>query len=327
MVDRSRLRVGNQVSYYPTAAEVLANGAGPWAATITEVHADGTVDLNVEVPDPTTVGAALASPLTTTADAAVTAVADEVATVVADAVVTAEADVAETDGVADGLVAGDPTTPSTQAAGIGNTTWNVNVSAGYVFVNGVGKYHAAQVDLAVHAGSLLIADGESVIATLYEKEDAGVVTQAILMGTPAATGAETAPTDGDIDTDAGVATWIRLAELTLNRTADTTVTQSADLATMTKWGGAGTALINDLKAKYNLAVAMISDLRTLQIASIDLPNDLKAKYNAAVTLANECKTDINALTIRLNQLVTGSASSSRANVAKGGSGGTYAFVE
>lgn len=50
MTDRSRVRVGRQVTYFPTAAEAAAGGgvAGDaWSATITDVAADGTANLNV----------------------------------------------------------------------------------------------------------------------------------------------------------------------------------------------------------------------------------------------------------------------------------------
>jgi hypothetical protein len=53
---------------------------------IVEVHeATGLADLMVFAPDPSSLGAALADPITTTADAAVTAVADSAVTAVADA--------------------------------------------------------------------------------------------------------------------------------------------------------------------------------------------------------------------------------------------------
>lgn len=69
MPDRQRVRKGRAVLYHPTAAEVTANGAGPWNALITDVNSDGSVDLLCDVPGDTTVAAALAAPLITTADA------------------------------------------------------------------------------------------------------------------------------------------------------------------------------------------------------------------------------------------------------------------
>ena len=66
---RARVRVGRSVTYNPTATEVTANGAGPWLAIIADVLATGACDLIVYAPDPSALGAALASPLITTADA------------------------------------------------------------------------------------------------------------------------------------------------------------------------------------------------------------------------------------------------------------------
>jgi len=74
MTDRQRIRVGRPVSYNPTAAEVTASGPGPWPAMITDVDADGRVDLLVHVPGDnlgagvTPIPAALADPLVTSPD-------------------------------------------------------------------------------------------------------------------------------------------------------------------------------------------------------------------------------------------------------------------
>lgn len=69
MTDRSRVRRGREVSYWPTAAEEASLGAGPWPALITKVNADGTCDLAVDPPGASSVGASLTSPLITDADA------------------------------------------------------------------------------------------------------------------------------------------------------------------------------------------------------------------------------------------------------------------
>lgn len=61
-MDRSRVRVGRQVIYFPTTVEDDL-GAGPWQATIVDLNDDGTVDLVVDPPGATTVGAALADTL------------------------------------------------------------------------------------------------------------------------------------------------------------------------------------------------------------------------------------------------------------------------
>lgn len=130
-----------------------------------------------------------------------------------------------------GVLAGDPTTPSAQATGTGNTLWNINLGLGQVTVNGVIKELAAEADHAIHTGSLLtgLTSGKSCRAVVYAKNDGGTVSLGVLKGTAATTGQEVAPTDAQIQTEvgAGVA-WIRLAECVLNRTGDVTVTQTQD---------------------------------------------------------------------------------------------------
>ena len=69
MSSRARIRVGREVHYYPTAAEVAALGVGPWPGKIVGVSADGSVNIDTAPPAQGTVGAALADPLVTTANA------------------------------------------------------------------------------------------------------------------------------------------------------------------------------------------------------------------------------------------------------------------
>jgi hypothetical protein len=48
-------------------------------------------------------------------------------------------------------------------------------------------------------------------------------------GTPDTTGTQVAPTDAEIQTAVGAGNdWVKIAECTLNRTGDTTVTESQD---------------------------------------------------------------------------------------------------
>lgn len=128
-----------------------------------------------------------------------------------------------------GLLAGTPTTASTQITGTGNTTWNVNVAAGVVVVGGVAKDLAAAADTAIHSGSQLVTNGQSCAAALVAKNVSGTVTVVAVKGTAATTGSQAAPTDAAIQTAVGAGNaWVKLAECTLNRTGDTTVTQSQD---------------------------------------------------------------------------------------------------
>ncbi len=63
MTDRSRLRRGREVFYWPTDAEETANGAGPWPGLIVTVNADGSCDLVVDPPTETDVAAVSAGAL------------------------------------------------------------------------------------------------------------------------------------------------------------------------------------------------------------------------------------------------------------------------
>lgn len=54
MTTRTRLRVGRQVTYFPTDAEAAAGGGvsgDEWPAIIANVNADGTANLNVTEAD------------------------------------------------------------------------------------------------------------------------------------------------------------------------------------------------------------------------------------------------------------------------------------
>ena len=54
MAERYRVRVGREVSYFPTDAEATAgngNAGDIWRATITAVNPDGTVNLTVHEAD------------------------------------------------------------------------------------------------------------------------------------------------------------------------------------------------------------------------------------------------------------------------------------
>lgn len=58
MGDRSRVRVGRRVSYLPTDVEATAGGGNAgdeWAAKITAVNSDGSVNLAVDEADGTSI--------------------------------------------------------------------------------------------------------------------------------------------------------------------------------------------------------------------------------------------------------------------------------
>lgn len=130
-------------------------------------------------------------------------------------------------GILDGMIVADPTTPSAQITGAGATTWNVNIAAGDVVAGGVEKHEAAQADFAIHDTTQLVANGQSCYAWLVEKNVAGTLSTVAVKGAAAATGAQVAPSDAAIQTAVGANNaWVKIALCLINRTGDTTVTQS-----------------------------------------------------------------------------------------------------
>lgn len=137
----------------------------------------------------------------------------------------------EANRVIEGGLVGDPTTGSSQLTGTGNTDWNANIAEAVVCVGGVVEHLAAAADFDVHSGSFLtgLADGSSCIAAIVAKNVSGTVTIDKVVGTPAVTGSQVAPTDAEITAAIGASNpWVKIAEITLNRTGDTTVTESQD---------------------------------------------------------------------------------------------------
>lgn len=133
------------------------------------------------------------------------------------------------DRIATGCMVGAPTTASSQATGAGATDWNVNLDKGLVVVNGVVGELAAAVDFNVHTGSNLLASGQSAKAAIVVKKDGSTFSFVAAVGAAATTGSEVAPTDAQIQTAVGAGLpWLKVAECTLNRTGDLTVTQSQD---------------------------------------------------------------------------------------------------
>jgi len=133
--------------------------------------------------------------------------------------------------VVTGLLAAAPTSASTQGSGATATAWNINYSAGVVVVGGVALDVVAAADYSVHAATQYtgLTNGNSAIVALVAKNVSGTVTIVTVNGTAATTGSQVAPTDTEIQASVGAAnSWVKIAELTINRTADTTVTQSQD---------------------------------------------------------------------------------------------------
>jgi hypothetical protein len=127
------------------------------------------------------------------------------------------------------LRADAPTTASTQVTGAGATTWRVNLSAGLAIVDGVVKDFVAQADRVIHSATQLVTSGQSCVAAIVAKNVAGTITLVDVKGVAATTGAQVAPSDATIQAAVGAGvSWVKVCEITINRTADTTVTQSQD---------------------------------------------------------------------------------------------------
>lgn len=148
-----------------------------------------------------------------------------------------------------------PTTASTQTTGTGNTTWRVNCAAKTVSLGTASAVIAAAADFVVHSGSLLVTSGQSCRARLVAKNVSGVITIAVVKGTAATTGTETPPTDATVQAAAGVGNaWLQLADIVINRTGDTTVTQWQDsIDSIDAANGADEWLILDVVAKIKAA--------------------------------------------------------------------------
>lgn len=131
-----------------------------------------------------------------------------------------------------------PTTASTQVTGAGATTVRVNIDYGLVSLAGAPAELSNTATLAdnvlVTASPLMSAGQSTVVAVVVYKAANGTATLLGVAGTPATTGTQTSPSDGTIQLAVNTASsttgleWVRLAETLVNRTADTTLTQSYD---------------------------------------------------------------------------------------------------
>lgn len=131
-----------------------------------------------------------------------------------------------------GMLVGTPTTGSTQATGAGASDFNVDITPGILAVNGKVKEFAAQADFDLaSAGSAIITNGQSIVVSIvaYQNVVSGAIGLRTFRGAAATTGSEEPISDADITAGFGSNTvWYRLANVTVNRTGDTTVTQSHD---------------------------------------------------------------------------------------------------
>ena len=139
--------------------------------------------------------------------------------------------------VASGAVFEDPATPSSQASGAVAPSWLVSFVPGVYSYGGiVGVDPEIEASMPVDPTPPTLAVGQSVVAAMVAAKylDGTVGLAPAIFGAPATAGSQVPPTDATIQARliADVADptngYIRLALLTLNRTADTVVTQTQD---------------------------------------------------------------------------------------------------
>lgn len=125
----------------------------------------------------------------------------------------------------------DPTTASAQVTGAGDGTYRVDITAGIVHVDKTIKEFVVVADQLLETAGDIMADGNSKVYSViaWRHPDTGAVALKIIGGTPATTGSQVAPTVAEIEALIPVnSAWVHIADVTVNRTGDTTVTQSQD---------------------------------------------------------------------------------------------------
>ena len=129
------------------------------------------------------------------------------------------------------LVSAATTTASSQITGDGATDVNVDIAAGILMVDGQAKELAYQDSAALADATPLMDAGESGVVAIvaFRSQGDGVVRLRNINGVAATTGAQVALPDADIAALFGNYTyWFKIADVTVNRTADTTLTETYD---------------------------------------------------------------------------------------------------
>jgi hypothetical protein len=133
------------------------------------------------------------------------------------------------DRVMSGLMVAVPTTASTQATGAtGVTAWRVNLDKGLAALNGKMYELAATTDHVIANGNVGLIAGDSMVAAVVAYLSGSTLTVGHVLGAPAVTGSQVTVSDAAITASLSTSNWVRLADCTINRTADLTVTQSQD---------------------------------------------------------------------------------------------------
>lgn len=133
--------------------------------------------------------------------------------------------------IPNGVLIQPSSTGSSQVTGAGDGTYIYDITAGLVHVGGYIKEFAVAADQALETPADIMASGYSkvyaIIVWLHPETEA--VALKVVPGTKALTGAQVAPTVAEIEATIHVgATWVHLANMTIARTGDTTVTEAVD---------------------------------------------------------------------------------------------------
>jgi hypothetical protein len=130
-----------------------------------------------------------------------------------------------------GMAYGTPLAASTQATGAVKPVWRVGGhSEGSFIVGGTIKsYVSSTSDVTIPTGDVaVLAEGQSMVVAAVGTTGG----RHYVPGTPATTGSELPPTAAQIVAwlvaNSKPTTYVRLSKFTINRTGDTTVTQSQD---------------------------------------------------------------------------------------------------
>ncbi len=129
-----------------------------------------------------------------------------------------------------GAFLADGTTGPAQITGAGDGTWYYDNTAGIVVVDGTAKDVPAAADTLLETAGDILASGESKVYLwiAWKHPSTGAVALKMVPGTAATTGDQVAPTDAEVEAGLPLGSkWIKLGSTTINRTADTTATQTA----------------------------------------------------------------------------------------------------
>ena len=108
---------------------------------------------------------------------------------------------------------------------------DLDVSAGYVVIDGIGYDIAAAADVDSDGGAQVAftaVSGESAEGVLCAFDNAGALGWQAVFGAVATTGSEAAPTVAEIDTAIGDDDWVVVCGVNLERTGDTAITVVLD---------------------------------------------------------------------------------------------------